>query len=155
MTFRPSITTTIYTPQFVSPQKQLKREDQLLAETQTLSSVCASMENNSTVLSSHDSNENTKSQWKAEDAIGGNAEALQALRELIIFPLHYSRQAQKLGLKVKFFPFISILVYDTNICYSKSVIMNLWVTFLANLVSGFASSGREGCCYMVLQAPER
>ncbi|KAF1863795.1 hypothetical protein Lal_00030903 [Lupinus albus] len=38
-------------------------------------------------------------QWKAEEAIGGNTEALEALRELIIFPLHYSRQAQKLGLK--------------------------------------------------------
>ena len=44
-------------------------------------------------------------QWKAEDAIGGNTEALQALRELIIFPLHYSREAQKLGLKVKLLPF--------------------------------------------------
>ncbi|XP_027914278.1 cell division control protein 48 homolog B isoform X3 [Vigna unguiculata] len=37
--------------------------------------------------------------WRAEDAIGGNAEALQALRELIIFPHHFSREAQKLGLK--------------------------------------------------------
>lgn len=37
--------------------------------------------------------------WRAEEAIGGNAEALQALRELIIFPLHFSHQAQKLGLK--------------------------------------------------------
>ncbi|TKY69568.1 Cell division control protein 48-like B [Spatholobus suberectus] len=37
--------------------------------------------------------------WRAEEAIGGNAEALQALRELIIFPLHFSHQAQRLGLK--------------------------------------------------------
>ena len=43
--------------------------------------------------------------WRAEEAIGGNAEALQALRELIIFPLHFSHQAQKLGLKVHFAPF--------------------------------------------------
>ncbi|KAG8487488.1 hypothetical protein CXB51_016237 [Gossypium anomalum] len=38
-------------------------------------------------------------QWKAEEAVGGNAKALQALRELIVFPLIYSREAQKLGLK--------------------------------------------------------
>ncbi|OIW21679.1 hypothetical protein TanjilG_07839 [Lupinus angustifolius] len=41
----------------------------------------------------------SNNQWEAEEAIGGNTEALEALRELIIFPLHYSRQAQKLGLK--------------------------------------------------------
>ncbi|KAH1131961.1 hypothetical protein J1N35_003339 [Gossypium stocksii] len=38
-------------------------------------------------------------QWKAEEVVGGNAKALQALRELIVFPLIYSREAQKLGLK--------------------------------------------------------
>ncbi|GMH31192.1 hypothetical protein Nepgr_033035 [Nepenthes gracilis] len=38
-------------------------------------------------------------EWKAEEAIAGNAEALQALRELIIFPLKYSRESRKLGLK--------------------------------------------------------
>ncbi|ESW25502.1 hypothetical protein PHAVU_003G041700 [Phaseolus vulgaris] len=37
--------------------------------------------------------------WRAEEAIGGNTEALQALRELIIFPMHFSQEAQKLGLK--------------------------------------------------------
>ncbi|MFS8020797.1 putative AAA+ ATPase domain, ATPase, AAA-type, core, AAA ATPase, AAA+ lid domain-containing protein [Helianthus anomalus] len=37
--------------------------------------------------------------WRAEEAIAGNAEALQALRELITYPLLYSRQAKKLGLK--------------------------------------------------------
>ncbi|KVH97712.1 hypothetical protein Ccrd_000188 [Cynara cardunculus var. scolymus] len=37
--------------------------------------------------------------WKAEEAIAGNAEALQALRELITYPLLYSREARKLGLK--------------------------------------------------------
>ncbi|KAB1206792.1 hypothetical protein CJ030_MR7G013461 [Morella rubra] len=40
-----------------------------------------------------------KNQWRAEEAIAGNAEALQAFRELITFPLYYTRQAQKLGLK--------------------------------------------------------
>jgi hypothetical protein len=43
---------------------------------------------------------NRKKQWRAEEAIAGNAEALQALRELITFPLYYSCEAQKLGLKV-------------------------------------------------------
>nr|XP_023928521.1 cell division control protein 48 homolog B-like [Quercus suber] len=46
---------------------------------------------------SNDNNENK--QWRAEEAIAGNAEALQALRELITFPLYYSSQAKKLGLK--------------------------------------------------------
>ncbi|KAL6990792.1 Cell division control protein 48 B [Sarracenia purpurea var. burkii] len=39
------------------------------------------------------------SEWRAEEAVAGNNEALQALRVLIIFPLLYSREAQKLGLK--------------------------------------------------------
>ncbi|KAK1352743.1 hypothetical protein POM88_053174 [Heracleum sosnowskyi] len=37
--------------------------------------------------------------WKAEEVIGGNVEALRALRELIIFPHLYIQEAQKLGLK--------------------------------------------------------
>uniref|UniRef100_A0A6M2E6J3 AAA+ ATPase domain-containing protein n=1 Tax=Populus davidiana TaxID=266767 RepID=A0A6M2E6J3_9ROSI len=43
--------------------------------------------------------ENSDNEWKAEEAIGGNKAALEALRELITFPLLYSREAQKLGLK--------------------------------------------------------
>ncbi|XP_028094241.1 cell division control protein 48 homolog B-like [Camellia sinensis] len=38
-------------------------------------------------------------EWKAEEAIAGNGEALQALRELITFPLLYSRESHKLGLQ--------------------------------------------------------
>ncbi|CAN1319483.1 Cell division control protein 48 homolog B [Linum perenne] len=38
--------------------------------------------------------------WRAEDAIAGNTPALDSLREIITFPLLYSRQARKLGLKV-------------------------------------------------------
>lgn len=56
------------------------------------------MESQGTSSSSH--NIDSQNQWKAEQAIAGNAEALQALRELITFPLYYSREAQKLGLKV-------------------------------------------------------
>ncbi|KAI9124780.1 hypothetical protein K1719_004107 [Acacia pycnantha] len=41
----------------------------------------------------------TEYRLRAEEAIGGNAKALQALRELVIFPLLYSRQAKKLGIK--------------------------------------------------------
>lgn len=37
--------------------------------------------------------------WTAENAIAGNAEALQALREIITYPLLYSRESQILGLK--------------------------------------------------------
>ncbi|KAG7975207.1 hypothetical protein I3843_06G086800 [Carya illinoinensis] len=49
------------------------------------------------ISSSH--NIDSQNRWRAEQAIAGNAEALQALRELITFPLYYSREAQKLGLK--------------------------------------------------------
>ncbi|KAM3269219.1 cell division control protein 48 B isoform X1 [Capsicum chacoense] len=38
-------------------------------------------------------------EWRAEEAIAGNAEALQVLRELITYPLLYSAESQKLGLK--------------------------------------------------------
>ncbi|KAH6807248.1 cell division cycle 48B [Perilla frutescens var. frutescens] len=37
--------------------------------------------------------------WKAEEAIAGNSEALQALRELIFYPILYSRESKILGLK--------------------------------------------------------
>ncbi|KAG5603569.1 hypothetical protein H5410_025061 [Solanum commersonii] len=38
-------------------------------------------------------------EWRAEDAIAGNAEALRVLRELITYPLLYSAESRKLGLK--------------------------------------------------------
>ncbi|XP_043706821.1 cell division control protein 48 homolog B [Telopea speciosissima] len=41
----------------------------------------------------------SSSEWRAEEAIGGNAEALEALRELITYPLQYSRESRKIGLK--------------------------------------------------------
>nr|GLL34147.1 cell division control protein 48 homolog B isoform X2 [Ipomoea trifida] len=37
--------------------------------------------------------------WTAEEAIAGNAEALCALRELIMYPLLYSQESKKLGLR--------------------------------------------------------
>lgn len=46
---------------------------------------------------------NKETKWKAEEVIGGNAEALRALRELIIFPHLYIQEAQKLGLKVNIY----------------------------------------------------
>jgi hypothetical protein len=52
-------------------------------------------------MESHGSNnQSDKKQWRAEEAIAGNSEALQALRDLITFPLYYSTQAHILGLKV-------------------------------------------------------
>lgn len=52
--------------------------------------------------SSNINNENEKgnTEWRAEEVIAGNEAALEALRELITFPLLYPREAQKLGLKV-------------------------------------------------------
>ncbi|XP_023522585.1 cell division control protein 48 homolog B-like [Cucurbita pepo subsp. pepo] len=38
-------------------------------------------------------------QWRAEEEIAGNSDALKALRELIIFPLLFSQEAQKIGLR--------------------------------------------------------
>ncbi|KAI3497803.1 hypothetical protein L1887_33351 [Cichorium endivia] len=42
---------------------------------------------------------NDVGKWTAEEAVAGNAEALQALRELITYPLLYSHEARQLGLK--------------------------------------------------------
>lgn len=57
------------------------------------------METHSSSSSNGIVNNRSEEDWRAEEAIGGNGQALQALRELIIFPLLYSQQAQKLGLK--------------------------------------------------------
>ncbi|KAJ4760099.1 Cell division control 48-B-like protein [Rhynchospora pubera] len=37
--------------------------------------------------------------WRAEEVIAGNKRALEALRELIMYPFLYSRESRKLGLK--------------------------------------------------------
>ncbi|WCJ41479.1 hypothetical protein M5689_022347 [Euphorbia peplus] len=47
----------------------------------------------------NDVNENGSKVWRAEEAVAGNQAALEALRELITFPLLYSREAKKIGLK--------------------------------------------------------
>ncbi|KAM7484438.1 hypothetical protein LguiA_000447 [Lonicera macranthoides] len=44
-------------------------------------------------------NDNNNNNWRAEEAIAGNSQALKALRELITFPLLYSRQSHHLGLR--------------------------------------------------------
>ncbi|KGN51985.1 cell division control protein 48 homolog B [Cucumis sativus] len=41
----------------------------------------------------------SENKWGAEEAIAGNSEALKALRELIVFPLLFSQEAKKIGLK--------------------------------------------------------
>ncbi|KAM0907800.1 hypothetical protein ACQ4PT_015923 [Festuca glaucescens] len=38
--------------------------------------------------------------WRAEEAVGGYRMALQALRELVVYPFLYAREARLLGLKV-------------------------------------------------------
>ncbi|GAA0154646.1 primary active transporter [Lithospermum erythrorhizon] len=43
-------------------------------------------------------NGSVRKEWRAEEVVAGNVEALQALRELIVYPIRYSRQSQKLGL---------------------------------------------------------
>ncbi|KAL9262811.1 Cell division control protein 48 homolog B-like protein [Drosera capensis] len=60
------------------------------------------MENNSRTKCAYYSSKGSISngrEWRAEDVIAGNAAALQALRELIVYPLKYSSQSRKLGLK--------------------------------------------------------
>ncbi|CAM8919888.1 unnamed protein product [Rhodiola kirilowii] len=40
-------------------------------------------------------------EWKAEEAIGGNAEAVEALRELIVLPFKNRAKARNLGFQWK------------------------------------------------------
>jgi hypothetical protein len=71
-------------------------------------------------MESHGSNnQSDKKQWRAEEAIAGNAEALQALRDLITFPLYYSTQAHILGLKVNSSPPVLCIT-----CYEHLEITN-------------------------------
>ncbi|KAJ1701580.1 hypothetical protein LUZ63_001359 [Rhynchospora breviuscula] len=46
-----------------------------------------------------ESNRDHCTSWRAEEVIAGNKRALEALRELIIYPFLYSRESRKLGLK--------------------------------------------------------
>ncbi|KAL6577118.1 hypothetical protein OROMI_011394 [Orobanche minor] len=50
---------------------------------------------------------NDVGKWKAEEAIAGNAEALQALRKLITYPLLHSDLARMVGMKLR----SSLLLY--------------------------------------------
>lgn len=50
-------------------------------------------------MESSSSSYSSSNRGRAEEEIAGNVKALQALRELIIFPFLYSREAQKLGLR--------------------------------------------------------
>lgn len=63
------------------------------------------------------SNNSVTNQWRAEEAIAGNARALQTLRELITYPILYSRESRCLGLKVhlvsKFHSQFSIFSFDS------------------------------------------
>ncbi|KAG2573092.1 cell division control protein 48 homolog B-like [Panicum virgatum] len=45
------------------------------------------------------SNGKSASVWRAEEAVAGNRGALQALRELVMYPFLYARESRKLGLK--------------------------------------------------------
>ncbi|XP_038994206.1 cell division control protein 48 homolog B-like [Hibiscus syriacus] len=58
-----------------------------------------SSSNNNSSIGNGEISSVSEGQWKAEEAIGGNAKSIQALRELIVFPLLYSCEAKKLGLK--------------------------------------------------------
>lgn len=82
--------------------------------------------------------------WKAEEAIGGNRAAVEALRELITFPLLYSSQAQKLGLKV-----------SCNLQSFFILIYSLLILISGFFFSLFSFSGLEVFSYMVHRAPAR
>lgn len=84
-------------------------------------------------------------EWKAEEAIAGNAEALRVLRELITYPLLYSAESRKLGLKVlKVFPDSVALIYSLSSFIDNS-----------SCFAYFFCSGHVGCCYMDLLELER
>lgn len=56
-------------------------------------------------------------EWKVEEAVGGNGEAIEALRELIVYPYLYRDQIQKLGLKVVIVLFVkmyALFEFDVN-----------------------------------------
>ncbi|KAK4779917.1 hypothetical protein SAY87_016023 [Trapa incisa] len=63
-------------------------------EASTHSSCCDGYHNDEGEKSDADS-----VRWRAEEVIGGNSEAVEALRELVSFPLTYPREARKLGLE--------------------------------------------------------
>ncbi|XP_010932340.1 cell division control protein 48 homolog B isoform X1 [Elaeis guineensis] len=46
-----------------------------------------------------ESNGGREGKWRAEEVVAGNSRALEALRELIIYPFLYSNESRKLGLK--------------------------------------------------------
>lgn len=52
--------------------------------------------------------------WRADEVIAGNSEALQALRELISFPILYSRESKIIGLKVHNSPSLSPSLFQTH-----------------------------------------
>lgn len=41
---------------------------------------------------------------RAEEAVAGYANVIEALREIIIYPIIYSEESRKLGLKVRILP---------------------------------------------------
>ena len=81
--------------------------------------------------SSNEAN-NGRRTWRAEEAIAGNTEALQALRELIAYPFLYSREAQLLRLQVylslcplPLLPTLRALVSDEFVIFLMSPFSNL------------------------------
>ncbi|KEH23581.1 cell division cycle protein-like/CDC48 protein [Medicago truncatula] len=52
----------------------------------------------------------TNGHHKAEDVVGGNAKAIQILRELITYPRLFTSEAKQLGLKVLFFQTLLLLL---------------------------------------------
>ena len=79
----------------------------------------------------------SENQWRAEEAIAGNSDALKALRELIIFPLLFSQEAQKIGLRVRQFLSMSFIISSLS-RFLVSLIVN--ITMMLN-------SGLEDCFY--------
>jgi hypothetical protein len=84
--------------------------------------------------------------WRAEEAVAGNRTALQALRELVVYPFIYARESRLLGLKV---PFSSAHQSQHS---ARLPLTNFYLRVLCELVF---CSGPEDCCSTAPLVPER
>lgn len=75
--------------------------------------------------------------WRAEEAVAGNRMALQALRELVVYPFFYAR--------------LSPSSLPTNFSTQRLRLTNFFLGLLCELVF---CSGPEDCCCTVPLAPE-
>lgn len=88
---------------------------------------------------------NVNEGFRAEEAVAGNSEALRALRQLIIYPIIYAEESQKLGLRVICFLFFYFFQIQDAGNQGGLVVC----TFLKIKPEELFCSGQGVCCSMV------